>query len=62
MQKRETENSEELIKYKDLIDTVIEGLNYVNSKLEIGEVDKSAEIFLEMISLVCNKCRVTGTW
>ena len=50
MQEKELKNSEELIKYKDLIDTVIEGLNYVNSKLIIGEFDKSIEIFSEMIT------------
>ena len=50
MQVKELKNSEELIKYKDLIDTVIEGLNYVNSKLKIGEFDKSIEIFSEMIT------------
>ena len=50
MQETVTKNPAELMKYKDLIDTVIEGLNYVNSKLEIGEFDKSIEIFSEMIT------------
>ena len=50
MQEKETKNKEELIKYKDLIDTVIEGLNYVNSKLKAGEFDKSIVIFSEMIT------------
>lgn len=50
MQETVTKNLEELMKYKDLIDTIIEGLNYVNSKLKIGEFDKSIEIFTEMIT------------
>ena len=50
MQEKEMKNSEELIKYKDLIDTVIEGLNYVSSKLIIGEVNKSIKVFTEMIT------------
>jgi len=50
MQVIELKNLEELIKYKDLIDTIIEGLNYVNSKLKIGEFDKSIVIFSEMIT------------
>ena len=50
MQEKELKNSEELMKYKDLIDTIIEGLNYVNSKLKIGEFDKSIEILSEMIT------------
>jgi len=50
MQEKDRKNPEELMKYKDLIDTVIYGLNYVNSKLKIGEFDKSIEIFTEMIT------------
>ncbi len=46
---QDTKNSEELVKYKNLIDTVIEGLNYVNSQLTTGEFNNSTEIFNEMI-------------
>lgn len=42
-------STDELRKYKDLIDTVIEGLNCVNNQLKIGEFNKSIEIFNEMI-------------
>ncbi|MCB2294291.1 hypothetical protein LGK95_12270 [Clostridium algoriphilum] len=50
MEESDTKNLVELMKYKDLIDTVIEGFNYVNSKLKVGEFNKSIEIFAEMIT------------
>lgn len=46
---QEAKNLEKLEKYKNLIDTIIEGLNHVNNQLAGGEFNNSIETFNEMI-------------
>ena len=43
------EKADELVKHKELIDTIIEGLNYVNNQLKVGKFDNSIKIFNDMI-------------